>query len=107
MAPIRETFAQFGTFNGDSSTIEGALILYERDIQGREARSWTEIEDVALRDQLRSIYYLHVFDDVTFLFTRHDFVRTGPRTWSLITLSFGSQWNQVAVVTTPSFTTQN
>ena len=107
MPPIRETYAQFGAFNGDISAIEGALMLFERGIQNKEARSWNEIEDVALRDQLGAIYYLHVFEDVTYLFTRQDFVRTGPRTRSLTALTFGSQWNQVAVATTPGFANQN
>lgn len=107
MAPIREVFTQFGQATTNQATMEGTFALFERAIGGKEASVWNEVEDVALRDQFRTIYYLHVFDAQTFLFTRFDFARTGPRTWSLIGLTFGSQWNQVVVSTTPGFSSQN
>jgi len=107
MLPIRETFSQFGQATVDQATMEGTFALFERAIAGKQARSWDEIEDIGLRDRTRTIYYLHVFDERTVLFTRFDFIRSSAQTWSLIGLTFGSQWNQIVVPTTPGFASQN
>lgn len=107
VAPIREVIGRFsGASSPDLSGLEGGLILFDRGINGGEARVWNRIEDINLADQYRSIFYLHVFNDQTYLFTRYEFARTGPRTWNLIGVTFGSNWQQVALVTTPGFRTQ-
>jgi hypothetical protein len=106
--PIRQVIGQFGSgdVTPDPSGLEGGLVMFDRAINGDEARVWNRIEDVSLADQYRAIYYLHVFNDRTYLFTRYEFARTGPRTWNLIGVTFGSNWQQVALIATPGFRSQ-
>lgn len=104
MTPLRRTFDQFGPgATADRVNLEGALVAFDRAIGEQDAIRWSKIEDLMLGDEVRTIYFLHVFDNNTYLFTRYDFVRVGPRTWNLIGATFGGQWSQVVLPTTPSY----
>ena len=104
MAPLRRTFEQFGTeATANRVNLDGAIIAFERAIGEQDATRWSRIEDLMLGDEVRTVYFLHVYPNNTCLFTRYDFVRVGPRTWNMIAATFASQWGQVAVPTTQGF----
>jgi hypothetical protein len=76
--------------------METALTTYERAIERRPPLHWAKVEDVSLSGQMRRIYYVHVFNESTILYTRFEFLNLGERGWALARLSFGSSWENIA-----------
>ena len=104
MAPIREVFLQFLGADVLDPTNEAAVVTYERFLEGMAIDQFSEIEDAALSNTIRRIYYLHSFSG-RYLFTRYDFVRDS-RGWNLTGVSFGSSWQQVAGQSSPGWVQQ-
>lgn len=104
MAPIREIFQQMLSAEVLDPTNETAVVTYERYLDGMTIDQFSELEDVALNNTLRRIYYLHSFNG-RYLFTRFDFIRDS-RGWALTALSFGSSYQMVAAQSSPGWVLQ-
>lgn len=104
MAPIRDVFQQMMGAQPIDPTNEAVVVTYERYLDGLTIDQFTELEDAALNNTLRRIYYVHSFNG-RYLFTRFDFIRDS-RGWHLTSLAFGSSWQMVATQSSPGWTLQ-
>jgi hypothetical protein len=104
MAPIRQVFQQLLGSEVLDPTSETAVVTYERYLEGMTIDQFSELEDAALNNTIRRIYYLHSFNG-RYLFTRFDFIRDS-RGWNLTGISFGSSWQLVAAQSSPGWVVQ-
>lgn len=104
MAPIRQVFQQLLGSEVLDPTSETAVVTYERYLEGMTIDQFSELDDAALNNTIRRIYYLHSFNG-RYLFTRFDFIRDS-RGWNLTGISFGSSWQLVATQSSPGWVVQ-
>lgn len=102
-APLRQVYVQFAEGAALATNVEAALLSYERVITSPRAVEARIVEDVSLSDTYRAIFLYHYYGSTTWVFTRLDFVNLGGGEWRLVAATFGSQWSNVAIATTPSF----
>ena len=104
ISALRDVYVTMFQSSALPANVEGALVTYERVVGGNQAVLARVVEDTQLGDTFRSIYTYHYFGNNGWLFTRFDFVRISETEWAVSAVVFSSEWSNVAILTTPGFT---
>lgn len=104
MAPLRSIYGEINNGAALSTTVEAALLAYERGIPTTRAVIAKVEEDVMLSDTYRQIYLYHYWGQNYWLHTRIDFVRiSADGEWAMSYVAFSSEWGNLTSATTPGF----